>query len=178
MEQNPQFNDILLYSTPQGKVKIEVLYEGETFWLNQKRMAEMFNVSIQTINEHLKSIFQSGELQENSVVSILEITAKDGKNYPTQFYNLDAIIAVGYRVNSKEATKFRVWATQTLKEFIIKGFVLDDERLKQGKKFGQDFFLTTFVLLYSNIRPSLPASFHPFSCHLSCFHFPSTKNGI
>lgn len=143
MEQNPQFNDILLYNTPQGKVKIEVLYGGETFWLNQKRMAEMFNVSIQTINEHLKSIFQSGELSQEATIRKIRIVQIEGGREVSReidFYNLDAIIAVGYRVNSKEATKFRVWATQTLKEFIIKGFVLDDERLKQGKKFGQDFF--------------------------------------
>lgn len=140
MENNPQFNDILLYSTADGAVKVEVLYEDETFWLSQKRMAELFNVEIPTINYHLKEIFKSEELEENSVVRKILITAADGKNYNTQFYNLDAVIAVGYRVNSVQATKFRIWATKTLKEFIIKGFVLDDERLKQGKRFGQDYF--------------------------------------
>lgn len=140
MENNPQFNDILLYSTANGSVKVEVLYEDETFWLSQKRMAELFNVEIPTINYHLKEVFKSGELDENSVIRKILITAADGKNYNTQFYNLDAVIAVGYRVNSAQATKFRIWATKTLKEFIIKGFVLDDERLKQGKRFGQDYF--------------------------------------
>lgn len=140
MENNPQFNDILLYSTANGSVKVEVLYEDETFWLSQKRMAELFNVEIPTINYHLKEVFKSGELDENSVIRKILITAADGKNYNTQFYNLDAVIAVGYRVNSVQATKFRIWATKTLKEFIIKGFVLDDERLKQGKRFGQDYF--------------------------------------
>ena len=140
MENNPQFNDILLYSTANGSVKVEVLYEDETFWLSQKRMAELFNVEIPTINYHLKEIFKSEELEENSVIRKILITAADGKNYNTQFYNLDAVIAVGYRVNTVQATKFRIWATKTLKEFIIKGFVLDDERLKQGKRFGQDYF--------------------------------------
>jgi hypothetical protein len=140
MEEKLQFNDILLYSTSNGTIKVEVLYEDETFWLSQKRMAELFGVSIPTINEHLQNIFQTQELEEQSVIRKFRITAADGKNYNTQFYNLDAIIAVGYRVNSVQATRFRIWATKTLKEYIIKGFVLDDERLKQGKRFGQDYF--------------------------------------
>jgi hypothetical protein len=140
MENTPQFNDILLYSTSNGTVKIEVLYENETFWLSQKRMAELFGVEIPTVNYHLKEIFKSGELTEDSVIRKFLTTATDGKNYQTQFYNLDAVIAVGYRVNSLQATRFRMWATKTLKEFIIKGFVMDDERLKQGKRFGQDYF--------------------------------------
>ncbi len=139
-ETAPQFNDLLLYTTPDGGVKVDVIYEGETFWLSQKKMAELFGVEIHTVNYHLKEIFKSGELVENSVIRIFRITAADGKTYNTQFYNLDAIIAVGYRVNSQRATQFRIWATQTLKEFIIKGFVLDDERLKQGKRFGKDYF--------------------------------------
>ena len=140
MEQEPQFNDILFYTTSEGKIKIEVVYENETFWLSQKRIAELFGVQRPAITKHLKNIFESGELMESAVSSKMELTAHDGKNYETQFYNLDAIIAVGYRVNSQKATQFRIWATSTLKEFIIKGFVLDDERLKQGKKFGQDYF--------------------------------------
>lgn len=140
MEEKPQFNDILLYSTANGTVKIEVLYEDETFWLNQKRMAELFGVESHTITYHLKEIFKSEELDENSVTRKIRVTAADGKNYNTQFYNLDAVIAVGYRVNSLQATRFRIWATTTLKEFIIKGFVLDDDRLKQGKRFGKDYF--------------------------------------
>jgi hypothetical protein len=140
MENTPQFNDILLYTTAEGNVKIEVLFENETFWLSQKKMSELFGVQRPAITKHLKNIFEAGELQEVSVCSILEHTAEDGKKYETQYYNLDAIIAVGYRVNSHRATQFRIWATHTLKEFIIKGFVLDDNRLKQGKKFGRDYF--------------------------------------
>jgi hypothetical protein len=132
--------EILLYSTPEGKATIEVFFENETFWLSQKKMAELFNVEVNTINYHLKEIFKSAELQEDSVIRKFRITASDGKNYDTQFYNLDAIIAVGYRVNSQEATRFRIWSTKVLKDFIIKGFVLDDERLKQGKNFGRDYF--------------------------------------
>ncbi len=127
-------SDFLLYSSSQGDVKIDVLFEDETAYLTQKKMAELFNVEVPAISKHLKSIFKSGELEEKSVVSILETTASDGKKYNTNFYNLDAIIAVGYRVNSRQATQFRIWATQKLKEYIIKGFVLDDEKLKNGRK--------------------------------------------
>lgn len=133
-------SEILLYTTPNGEIKIDVLYQGENIWLTQKKMAALFGVQIPAINKHLKNIFDSGELEEKSVISILETTAPDGKDYSTQFYNLDAIIAVGYRVNSKQATEFRIWATKILKEFIIKGFVLDSERLKNGPKFGKDYF--------------------------------------
>ena len=133
-------SDIILYSSPDGNVRVEVIYSGETYWLTQKRMAELFAVEIPAISKHLKNIFETGELQESSVISKMETTAADGKNYITAFYNLDAIIAVGYRVNSRQATQFRIWATKTLREFIIKGFVLDDERLKKGKRFGKDYF--------------------------------------
>lgn len=133
-------SDIILYSSPDGNVRVEVIYSGETYWLTQKRMAELFGVEIPAISKHLKNIFETGELQESSVISKMETTAADGKNYATAFYNLDAIIAVGYRVNSRQATQFRIWATKTLREFIIKGFVLDDERLKEGKRFGKDYF--------------------------------------
>lgn len=119
---------------------MEVVYEDETFWLTQKRMAELFGVEVNTINYHLKEIFKSGELQEDRVIRKIRITAEDGKKYLTNFYDLDAIIAVGYRVNSFQATQFRIWATKVLREFIIKGFVLDDERLKQGSRFGKDYF--------------------------------------
>ncbi|PPD48799.1 MAG: cell filamentation protein Fic [Methylobacter sp.] len=135
-----EFNDILLYTDANGKVKIDVIYEDESFWLSQKKMAELFDVSVPTINEHLQNIFKTNELEEFSVIRKFRTTATDGKKYNTNFYNLDAIIAVGYRVNSHRATQFRIWATATLKEFIIKGFVLDDERLKQGKRFGKDYF--------------------------------------
>ena len=132
--------EIILYTTPEGKTHIEVFFEDETFWLSQKKMAELFAVDVRTVNEHLQNIFKTSELDENSVIRNFRITASDGKNYLTKFYNLDAIISVGYRVNSMEATRFRIWSTKTLREFIIKGFVVDDERLKQGKNFGKDYF--------------------------------------
>jgi hypothetical protein len=133
-------NEIILYTSPEATKKIEVFFQDENFWLTQKALAELFGVQRPAITKHLKNIFETGELIEDSVSSILERTAEDGKSYATKYYNLDAIIAVGYRVNSYQATQFRIWATQALKEFIIKGFVLDDERLKQGKQFGRDYF--------------------------------------
>ena len=133
-------NDIILYTTPQGNINVQVVYSGDTFWLSQKAMAELFDCTTDNISLHLKNIFKSNELDQNSVTEDFSATASDGKNYNTKFYNLDAIIAVGYRVNSINATQFRIWATKTLREFIIKGFVLDDERLKQGKRFGKDYF--------------------------------------
>ncbi|MEX0617321.1 MAG: virulence RhuM family protein [Pseudohongiellaceae bacterium] len=132
--------EILLYRSESGDVKVDVLAQNDTLWLTQKRMAALFAVQIPAITKHLKNIFETGELHEESVISILETTAADGKTYKTRYYSLDAIIAVGYRVNSKQATQFRIWATQTLREFIIKGFALDSERLKQGAHFGKDYF--------------------------------------
>ncbi|MBU2638547.1 MAG: virulence RhuM family protein [Nanoarchaeota archaeon] len=132
--------EFLLYTSPNGEVKVDVFFHNENIWLTQKRMAELFDVEIPTINEHLKNIFSSGELGENSVIRKFLTTANDGKKYNTNFYNLDAIISVGYRVNSAKATQFRIWATQKLREFIIKGFVLDDGRLKNGRHFGKDYF--------------------------------------
>jgi hypothetical protein len=140
MEDYKNSSDIIFYTTPSGNVKIEVIFNNETFWLTQKAMAELFGVKVPAISKHLSNIFETRELEENSVISILETTAADGKNYKTSYYSLDAIIAVGYRVNSHHATQFRIWATKTLREFIMKGFVLDDERLKQGKRFGKDYF--------------------------------------
>jgi len=138
MTEHQQF---LLYTAPDGAVQVEVYFNDETLWLTQKAIAELFGVNVPAISKHLKNIFDSGELVEDTVVSILETTAADGKNYQLRYYNLDAIIAIGYRVNSYQATRFRIWATKTLHEFIIKGFVLDDERLKQGKRvFGKDYF--------------------------------------
>ena len=122
--------EILLYKTDNAEVKVEILLQNENLWLTQAKMAELFDVQKAAISKHLKNIFTDGELQESSVVSKMETTASDGKNYQTNIYNLDAIIAVGYRINSKKATMFRIWATQVLKEYIIKGFTLDDERLK------------------------------------------------
>ena len=136
-----ELNQFLLYTAPDGAVKVDVFFKGETAWLTQKALAELFGVQVPAINKHLKNIFDTGELVEASVISILETTAADGKNYQTRYYNLDVIIAVGYRVNSYQATQFRIWATTTLREFITRGFVLDDERLKRGKQtFGKDYF--------------------------------------
>ncbi len=135
------FNEILLYTTPNGKVKVEIYLQNDTIWLTQQKIADLFGVQRPAVTKHLKNIFESGELQENSVSSILEHTAADGKKYATQFYNLDVIISVGYRVNSTQATHFRIWATERLKEYIIKGFTMDDERLKNPKNiFGKDYF--------------------------------------
>lgn len=139
-DSSPIEGDLILYSTTDGAVRLEVVYQDETFWLSQKRMADLFGVDVRTISEHLQNIFRTGELDEDPVIRKFRITAADGKTYETQFYHLDAIIAVGYRVNSRQATQFRIWATQTLREYIIKGFVLDGERLKQGKPFGKDYF--------------------------------------
>jgi len=128
---NPQ-SQIVIYQTEDGHAKVDVRFEGETVWLSQKLMAELFDITIPTINEHLKNIFYTKELEENSVIRNFRITAEDGKIYDTKHYNLDVIIALGYRVNSKRATQFRVWATLRLRDYIIKGFALDDERMKQG----------------------------------------------
>ena len=131
----------LIYNTPQEDIKVNVVMRDETIWLTQKAMAELFDADRSVITKHLKNIFQSGELEQSSVCAKFAHTATDGKTYNTNFYNLDAIISVGYRVNSAKATQFRIWATKTLKEFIQKGFVLDDERLKQGGQvFGKDYF--------------------------------------
>ena len=137
----------LIYSTPQENVKVDVVVKDETIWLTQKAMAMLFDVQVPAINKHLKNIFEEGELDAKVVISKMEITTIHGamtdktQIIETNFYNLDAIISVGYRVNSCKATAFRIWATKTLKEFITKGFVLDDDRLKQGKTaFGKDYF--------------------------------------
>ena len=134
---------ILLYQTSEANINIEVTFLDENFWLSQKAMALLFDVNNRTINEHLQNIFNSLELDKSSTNRKIRIVQTEGKRQVSReidFYNLDAIIAVGYRVNSKQATQFRIWATQTLKEFIIKGFVLNDEMLKNGKAFGKDYF--------------------------------------
>ena len=123
-----------IFKSEDGKVRVNVIIENETAWLTQAAMAELFGVQKAAISKHLKNIFEAGELQENSVVSKMETTAADGKNYLTAFYSLDAIIAVGYRVNSARATQFRIWATKVLKEYIIKGFALNDERMRSPRK--------------------------------------------
>jgi hypothetical protein len=132
--------EFLLYTAPNGDIKVEVFLYNENIWLPQKRIAELFGVQRPAITKHINKIYSDGELEENSVCSIMEHTAQDGKKYKTMFYNLDMIIAVGYRVNSKLATQFRIWATNILKEYIIKGFSLDDRRLKNGVYFGKDYF--------------------------------------
>lgn len=133
-------NKIVLYTSADGKVTVDVFFAQDNFWLTQKTMAELFGVKTPAVSRHLKNIFESGELIEDSVISILETTAADGKSYATRFYNLDAVIAVGYRVNSVKATHFRIWATNTLREYIVKGFVINDQMLKNGRGFGQDYF--------------------------------------
>ena len=148
-----KLKNIIFYQSETGNQMIEVLYDSEDFWLNQKTMAELFSVKVNTINYHLKEIFNSGELNEDSVIRKIRITASDGKKYNTNFYSLDAIIAVGYRVNSFEATQFRIWATNTLKEYIKKGFVVNTEMLKNGPKFGKDYF-DELLLKIKEIRAS------------------------
>lgn len=138
---NNSFNEFLIYTTPSGKVKTEVFLRDENIWLTQEKIALLFGVDRSVITKHLKNIFETSELLENSVCAKFALTSSDGKKYQTKLYNLDAIISVGYRVSSTQATHFRIWATQRLKEYIIKGFVMDDERLKNPQNiFGQDYF--------------------------------------
>lgn len=136
-------SQIIIYQTKNEDRKIDVLYKDDTFWLTQKAMSELFNVQIPAINKHLSNIFAEGELSPSATISKMEIVQKEGERNVARaldFYNLDAIIAVGYRVNSKEATQFRIWATNVLREYIIKGFALNDEMLKNGRPFGKDHF--------------------------------------
>jgi hypothetical protein len=141
-----QTTEFLLYTAPNGTVKVEVLLSNESIWLTQERMAELFGVQRPAITKHLKNIFESHELQEDVVCSILEQTTAHGaiagktQTSKVKYYNLDAVISVGYRVNSSQATQFRIWATALIKEYIIKGFAMDDERLKNGRFFGKDYF--------------------------------------
>jgi len=141
--EKPNEGELILYQTQEGTVRIEVLYQSETFWLNQKKIAELFGVDLRTISYHLGEIYASGELRPEATLQKIRRVQREGNREvgrEIEFYNLDAIISVGYRVNSTQATQFRIWATQTLREFIIKGFVLDDERLKLNKRFGKDYF--------------------------------------
>jgi hypothetical protein len=139
----PQENEILFYTTPGGNISIEVLFQNETFWLTLNRIAELFGAAKQAVSYHLHNIYKTGELKQSATVKEILTVQAEGVRKVTRsldYYSLDAIIAVGYRVNSRQATQFRIWATNTLREYIIKGFVLDDERLKQGKRFGKDYF--------------------------------------
>lgn len=135
-----QRGEIVLYDNGEGKELVSVIFKDENFWLTQKAMGELFGCTSDNISLHLKNIFAEEELDKASVAEKISVTAADGKNYLTQCYNLDAIIAVGYRVNSKKATRFRQWATKMLKEYIQKGFVLNDEMMKNGRPFGKDYF--------------------------------------
>ena len=142
-EKEPLSGEIVFYRAVDRSIRVEVLYEDETFWLSQKKISELFGVEDQTISYHMKEVFSSGELPKGATVRKIRTVQTEGEREVTreiEHYNLDAIISVGYRVNSAQATQFRIWATQTLKEFILKGFVLDDERLKLNKRFGKDYF--------------------------------------
>ena len=133
-------NNLIIYKNSEGNIIVDAIYKDETLWLSQKGMSKVFEVGVPAISKHLKNIFEENELIKNSVVSKMEITAEDGKNYNTEVYNLDAIIAVGYRINSKKATEFRIWATKILKEYITKGFALNDERFIRGNKYDSKYF--------------------------------------
>ena len=133
-------NDLLIYKSVDGNIVVDAIFKDETLWLSQKGMSKVFDVGVSAISKQLRNIFNDGELIKDSVVSKMEITADDGKKYNTDIYNLDAIIAVGYRINSKKATEFRIWATKVLKEYIIKGFALNDERFIRGNKYDQKYF--------------------------------------
>jgi hypothetical protein len=135
-----EVTDFLFYTTPDGKIKVEAIVNNETIWLTQEHIAQLFGVQKPAISKHFKNIFETGELDEDRCVSILETHLPDGRAFNMKYYNLDAIISVGYRVNSSRATQFRIWATNTLKDYIIKGFVMDDDRLKNGRYFGKDYF--------------------------------------
>lgn len=135
------FEKFLLYTDSNGQVKVEIFLKNENIWLTQEKIAKLFGVDRSVVTKHLRNIFNEGELLENSVCANFAHTASDGKSYKTKFYNLDAIISVGYRVNSSTATRFRIWATEKIKEYIIKGYVMDDERLKNPHNiFGKDYF--------------------------------------
>ena len=138
-----QTSEFLLYTAPNGDIKVEVLLSNETIWLTQKRIAELFGVGIPAISKNLDNIYRSGELKRETTISILETVQLEGQREikrKLEYYNLDAVISVGYRVNSTQATQFRIWAAQLIKEYIIKGFAMDDERLKNGRFFGRDYF--------------------------------------
>ncbi|MEN9847212.1 MAG: hypothetical protein RIS36_2359 [Pseudomonadota bacterium] len=143
ISKQPEEGELILYQTAEGALLVEVLYEFETFWLNHKRMAELFGVDIRTVSEHVTNVCNSDELSADATIRKIRRVQTEGDREVAreiEFYNLDAIVSVGYRVNSYQATQFRIWAIQTLREFMIKGFVVDDERLKLNKRFGKDYF--------------------------------------
>ncbi|MBY4955932.1 virulence RhuM family protein [Streptococcus suis] len=144
----------LIYRAENDQEKASVIVSDETIWASQKEMARLFDVGVPAISKHLKNIFEEGELDEHSVISKMETTASDGKNYLTNYYNLDAIISVGYRVNSQKATKFRQWATTVLREYMIKGFAMDDERLKQGENLLEKDYFRELLERVRSIRAS------------------------
>ena len=152
MREKIKESNILLYETEDGRVNVDVILKGETIWLTQKSMAELFDVNVPAINKHLYNIYEEQELIKNATISKMEIVRKEGNRNvkrKIEFYNLDAIIAVGYRVNSKKATKFRMWATKILKDYMIKGFAIDVEKMKNGPKYGKDYYdelLQTLIL--------------------------------
>ena len=151
---NDELKNIFIYSSSSGEVRVDVFVEGETVWLTQKSMGELFEVSKSAVSEHLSNIFETNELQAGATVRKIRTVQQEGERKvkrDLEYFNLDAIISVGYRVNSAKATRFRIWATQTLKEFIIKGFVLDDNRLKQGQTiFGKDYFKELLHRVYGS----------------------------
>ena len=150
-------NNFILYTTENGDVKLEVFLHNENLWLTQKKMGELFDVDVRTINEHIKNIYENCELEEFSTIRKFRIVQKEGKRNVEReldFYNLDMIISVGYRVNSSRATQFRIWATKTLKEYIVKGFVLNENRLKQGEKFFEKDYFKELLEKVRSIRAS------------------------
>ena len=177
-----EVTDFLIYTAPEGGVKVEAFLHNENVWLTQKKMAELFGVEVNTINYHLKEIFRSGELEESPTIRKFRIVQNEGNRAVERehiFYNLDAIISIGYRVNSKEATHFRIWATKVLKEYIIKGFALNDERLKNGRFFGKDYFDELLERIRS-IRASERRIYQKITnlfaeCSIDCFLWVHTR---
>lgn len=153
-DSRPPQSSILLYQTEDGRTRIECRFEGETIWLTQKLMAELFQKDVRTVNEHIQNIFAEGELSEEAVIRKFRITASDGKSYDTQHYNLEAIIAVGYRVRSPRGTQFRRWATACLNEYLVKGFTIDDERLKNPPGKGHTDYFDELLERIRDIRAS------------------------
>ncbi len=153
-DSRPPQSNIILYQTEGGRTRIQCRFEGETIWLTQKLMAELFQKDVRTINEHIQNVFAEGELAEESVIRKFRITATDGKSYDTQHYNLEVIIAVGYRVKSPRGTQFRKWATARLNEYLVKGFTMDDERLKNPPGKGHTDYFDELLERIRDIRAS------------------------